>query len=406
MKPWARITLLLAIGGAFLGLLAWAFQPRPTLDGVDRLILNERFEQAERQIKAYLRAYPAQEEIHLLLAQVAVQQSEPKPKLALNELRHVHPRNDAIAAHAKLIEGKAKFYLKRYDEAEAALNEALRLNPEIADAGWLLLNIYAMQGRTDDSRRLALKLHEVEPDPHDRVQLLLQLLRENAHPIAAGSIIQQLEPAVAQNPKDLPSTLALGLALVHDGKTDAGLTRLREAVQQHPDSTDAWDAYLTGLADAGQMTTLAETLDRLPEALAENSRFDDVRGRVAQERQDWPAAVRFYRPAWERHPDDVKLAYRLSRALRNAGDDNAAQELGPRLARIEEARKSLRELYDQADTLPALGVKPYPDFYQEIAETLETLGRIEEARVWHRLVLSDQPNDPISRDALARLDAP
>jgi hypothetical protein len=52
----------------------------------------------------------------------------------------------------------------------------------------------------------------------------------------------------------------------------------------------------------------------------------------------------------------------------------------------------------------ALGVAPHPELYQRIADLRERLGLADEAMAWHRLVLRDRPDDPISRAAVARLE--
>ena len=150
------------------------------------------------------------------------------------------------------------------DEAEASWDEALRLDPRVPEAGWCLLEVYYLQNRPGDARRLALRLHEVEPDPRDRVQLLLELVRQDAQPMDPGSVVQWFEPVVRQNPTDLHASLALGLFLVRASQVDRGLDVLRGAVRRHPKSPDAWDAWLTGLDDAGQLDLMEQSVSRLP----------------------------------------------------------------------------------------------------------------------------------------------
>ena len=78
-------------------------------------------------------------------------------------------------------------------------------------------------------------------------------------------------------------------------QVDRGLDVLRGAVRRHPESPDAWDAWLTGLDDAGQLELMEQGMARLPPALADLDRFARHRARVAQERADWEAAARDYR---------------------------------------------------------------------------------------------------------------
>ena len=46
---------------------------------------------------------------------------------------------------------------------------------------------------------------------------------------------------------------------------------------------------------------------------------------------------------------------------------------------------------------------PHTDLYHRLADLREKLGRFDEARAWHRLVLRDVPDDALSLAALERL---
>jgi tetratricopeptide (TPR) repeat protein len=302
--------------------------------------------------------------------------------------------------------GKALFRLGRLDQAEAAWLEALRLDPSSPDAGWGLLEIYYLETRNDDARRLALRLYDVEPDPHDRVQLLLELVRQDAQPPAPGSLVQWFEPVVRRNPAELGPAVALGLALVRNGDLDRGLDLLRRAVEDHPTNPMAWEGWLTGLDDAGEIDELGQALDRLPPALAAQPRFARFRGRFAQERQDWTAAAREFRRALRAEPLDPKLRYRLSRALRQIGATAEAEPLDRSYQAYQAALSQVRPLYQEANAIKTLGVEPRPDLYRRLADLRERMSLRDEARAWYLLALNDQPNDPVSRAALERLATP
>ena len=53
--------------------------------------------------------------------------------------------------------------------------------------------------------------------------------------------------------------------------------------------------------------------------------------------------------------------------------------------------------------IKTLGLKPYPRLYQRLADLREKMGRLDEARAWHRLVVRDFPDDALSLAALERL---
>jgi hypothetical protein len=66
----------------------------------------------------------------------------------------------------------------------------------------------------------------------------------------------------------------------------------------------------------------------------------------------------------------------------------------------------MRILSDKANAIKDLGDVPNYALYQDLASNMESFGRIEEARAWHRLVLRDQPEDPVSKAAVQRLGKP
>ena len=379
--PWVVVPLAAAI--AIVGGLAWwLLRPRPTLDGVAARIDSGRYQAAEGQLREYLRAFPGDELARLMLARVMVDRPEPEPELALKLIEGIRPTDPHRAAMARAIEGDAHFWERRYDRAEPAWLEALRLEPTIAEVGWKLLNIYAIQGRDDDSRRLALRLFASEPDPHDRVQLLLQLLRHDAHPIEAGSIVHQLEPVVKADAEDWHSALALGAALVRCGRQEEGLGLLRRAVRSHGDELDAWSSFFEGLIETGGIDELAAALKDIPQALARSPRVEVARGWLAAQRRDFDEAARAYRRALDARPSDTALAYRYKTVLRQGQRAAELAELSPRLDAVAKFSDVARGLYDRISELPDLGIQSRPEIFGEASEALGRVGRKEEADAW------------------------
>ena len=255
-----------------------------------------------------------------------------------------------------LVRGNALDRLSRLDEAEAAWLESLRLDPTTPEAGWNLLNLYYLQWRDDDARRLALQLFEVEPDPHDRVMLLLELLRHDARPPAPGSLVKLFEPVIRAQPRDLHSAMALALALTRAGQVEKGIDEVRRVVQNHPDRVEAWDCLMTCLDESGQVDVMEEELDRLPADVAGSPRLLKHRARIAQGSR-WKEAVDLYRRAQAAEPYNRVVEYRLSRALRHIGQEAEADRIEQRLVRRDVAIQELRPLYDQATATNKLQVR-------------------------------------------------
>ncbi len=386
-------------------LVAWItwelIRPRPTLDGVMPLLRAGKFEKAQQRLRVYLREYPRDDHARALIVDCQLERYDrldpPDPALlrtALADARQIrlgaNPKSDALVQFRL---GKIQDRLLQYDEAEKAWLEALRLDPLIPEAPWQLIQLYDWQGRLDEARALALRQHAIEPDPRDRVGWLLELVREDVHRPAPRGLINWLEPIVRNNPKDLHTTLALGVALTREGLVDRGLDCLRGAVKTHPHDPDAWLALLTGIEEAGQFDVLAATLGKLPPELSADPRFIKVQGVVAQERRDWSTAESLYRRALEFRPQDLSLVYRLARVLRGSGQIVEAERYDQQARSYSEARKELRALYEQIEPIArSLAPGSRPDLYRQFAALRERMGLRDEAKAWNRLAADRRPD--------------
>ncbi len=210
-------------------------------------------------------------------------------------------------------------------------------------------------------------------------------------------------PLASEHPENLQLALTVGLALVRDSRGAEGVKVLEAALGRFPESADAWDAWLTGLNGAYQLRRLAEELARLPRALADDPRFAVHEGTVAQDRGDWPRAIRAFRRAAAYEPYNGTLTYRLRAALRHAGDRAELERVDRWYVAFEDAFRRARAVYNEALAIPTLGTAPHPELYHRLADLRERMGRPDEARAWHALVLRDDPRDPVSLSALERL---
>jgi tetratricopeptide (TPR) repeat protein len=193
------------------------------------------------------------------------------------------------------------------------------------------------------------------------------------------------------------------LALVHNSRSAEGIEVLRDALRRHPDSAEAWDGWLTGLGEGYQPDLLRREFARLPKSLAADPRFAKHEGIVAQGAGDWPRAVKAYRRAYAFEPFNGVVLYRLRMALRAAGETAELSHADQLLTVYRNAFKQMRPAYVEAFAIKTLGLEPRPELYHRLAGLREQMGRFDEARAWHRLVLRDAPDDALSLAALARL---
>ena len=419
--------VVLSLGGVAAFFILRSFAPTPNLDEIRAVARARQFHQAQILLDSYLRVYPKNERGHLLMAQLTTEPTNPQPGIALEHLGTIQTSTPQQTAMIKFLEGKARYQQGRYDLAEDCWTEALRLDPIVPEAGWALVDLLDKEGRQEEAHRLGMRLHEVEPDPRDRVRILLEMSRLDIEAPGPHSQIALFEPLVKQHPENLPLALTLGQALVHFGRCDEGLELVRDALRCHPESSEAWDTWLSALSLSPEVGTLAEEFSHLPPVLASDPRFAKHEGMVAQLARDWPKAVRAYRRAYAFEPYNNGIIYRYRFVLGNAKETAEFERVNQYYITYKDAFLQMRgSFFESADRTPdpkiqekdfkhtrgayyevraieTLGMKPYSKLYQRLADLREKMGRADEARAWHRLVLRDVPDDALSLAALARL---
>ena len=377
----AALFLLLALLARPVGRM---FTPAPTLDTARSLMNAGHFAAAEPRIRRYLSAFPDDPEAQLLLAQALVDRPSPDPAAALTLLKRTRQPDAARRAIALVTEGKALYRLQRHGIAETAWKSALGADRTVPEATWLLVQLYYVEGREDESRALVLSHFAAEPDPRDRVRLLLELVREDVDHLAAAGLIRDLAPAYKETPDDPRVALAFGGALVRDGRVDEGLPLLKVNVDRHKNDAASWEGYLTGLAEAGDPSRFASEVASLPKSLRDSPRFAGFHGRVAQERGDYAGAVAAYRTHLAAAPFDPTRLHRLGRAARLAKEPDAEAVL-KREEEVKATREAQRALYQEVSARPDLGLRPDPDLYHRLADLRESLGHRDEASAWRSL---------------------
>jgi tetratricopeptide (TPR) repeat protein len=399
----------------------------PSLDEVKALARVGEFKRAEALLGRYLRAHTDDSGAHLLMAQFATEPAAARPELALSHLHAVRPGTNKQAARVKFFEGKAQYQQGRYDLAESCWLKALELDPTVPEAGWALVDLLDKESRREEAHRLAMQVHEVEPDPRDRARILLEACRIDIETPDPLMQVLLFEPLVKEHPEHLPLCITLGQALIHVNRSDEGLKMLGDALNRHPDSPEAWDAWFTGLFTASQVERLSAEFARLPPVLAADPRFAKHDALIAQNLHDWARAAAAYRRAFEFEPFNEGICYRYRFVLRQLGDTAEFTRVDRFYKNYKSAEAQMRRSYSGRDRpvevpvpdasgasdrrgvyyevveIKTLGLEPHPELYQHLASLRERMGRFDEARAWHRLVLRDSPGDALSLAALARL---
>jgi tetratricopeptide (TPR) repeat protein len=426
-----RILVWTMLGGCIGGMITlgvWhSLKRAPSLEAVRILASQQQFRQAQALLERYLKVHPENARAHLLMADFTTQATNSHPEVAFRHLKAVRPDSSKQAALVQLLEGKAWYHVGRYDRAEECWKESLQLDPIVPEAGWVLVDLLDKEGRVEEAHHLGMRLHEIETDPRDQVRILLEMSRLDIQAPEPLSQVALFEPLVKQHPEHLPLNIMLGLALIHVSRTDDGIKLLESTLSRNPQSPEAWDAWLTGLDHASETEKLAEEFCRVPKQIAGDPRFARHQGRIAEIARNWPAAARAYGRAFAFEPYNWSLCYRLRFVLRQAGETAELERINRIYEAYQSAYKEMRgsyyERFDarEASSFPendfnqergayyetlsikSLGTSPHPGLYQKLADLREKMGRIDEARAWHRLVLRDSAQNVVSLAALERL---
>ncbi len=403
-------TTIPIILGAILAAISIGTPAPRNLEEIASKMQAGEFDVALHELDTYLRENAADNRAKLMTAQTIIERIESEKKKddsksnrkyeseckrALKYLEATRFKDSRRQAEVALWKGKSMYHAGRWGLAEEYWKEAIEKDPRIPEAGWALLDLYYVEFREDEAHDLAMRLYKVEPDPRDRANLLLELIRREAQLPDPESIVNMLKEIVAIDPEDLHGQLGLGLAYVKNSRLETGLELLREVERKHPDRVEVWDVLLTAL-ELADPDGLAAALKRIPEKFHSDARFAYFYGRVAQDKLDWKTAIEAYSRAWESRPYDSRLAYRLSRALRLMGKDDEsrsfAKQFEGRIGAIEAARKQIRDIYVEATSTQNLGVVSRPSMYEKLASLRERMGRDDEAKRWREIAAATSAN--------------
>jgi tetratricopeptide (TPR) repeat protein len=393
------IGLGLAAAIVAIGAVAWILlAPPPELDEARfaALVKNHQYDEAEREIRASMRPGGRNPGAAFLLGQLMLEQRElpagttqfQRASEALELLTTCEdaPGIEQFATRAviKYYLGKALYQLNRWGEAETDWVEALKRDARVPEASWSLLDLYYLEDRRREARELVLRVYPAEPDPRDRAQLLLELMRQDAIRPGSPSLIRLFEPVVSAEPNVVSIRRALGLALVRSSPIDDGLAILEKLANEHSDDAEAWDGWLEALDLTGSLDEFRAVYDRVPEAVRATGLFARHRALAAQIDGDWKTAAEAGEEAVAFDPTDFGLLVRLAQAKKFI-DPEQGRVLDEAIAAWREASNRLSDLYKEANQTSMLGVAPHPDLCERLAASREAMGRPDEAALWRQL---------------------
>src|SRR5205823_6571507 len=212
------------------------------------------------------------------------------------------------------------------DKATAEFREAIRLYPDYAEAhanlGATLIPTDVEQAIVELEKAVALQPASV------KAQFNLAEAYGRSPRYGSAKQIEQLRKVMSISPTFASGHLALGKALLQDGKVPEALTELQEAVRLEPQSGESHYQLGLALARAGKQQEAAGEAQKGRELSAaeernRNASLDITEGRAALERGELEQAATKFRHALKLQPDSAEAQRYLGIALQKQGDNSS-----------------------------------------------------------------------------------
>ncbi|MBW3596180.1 MAG: VCBS repeat-containing protein [Planctomycetes bacterium] len=284
------------------------------------------------------------------------------------------------AATARWAAGEVLAHVGRASQAEAALRDALQLDPTLEPARERLALLLATLGRRWESRPQFLQLIRADQITLER----LLLLGNNAKVLDRRS---ELERYLAAQPDDLLPNLGLARLDLQQGDPVSARKLLVGLLEQRPEFVEAH----VQLGEALLLIApeeLPQWRERLPADAEAHPGAWFVQGRWAAAMQQPQAAARCHWEAARRDPNHVAAHFQLAQSLERLGRGEEAAPIAARAELLQKFAATLESIYESPQHL-----RPQ----REAAELAAQLGRYWEAQGWYALLLTSAPQDQDAR---------
>ena len=309
------------------------------------------------------------------------------------------PPGSPFALHAALMLARGALDHDRHADAEPYLKAALvAVWPTGKDAREVLLNLYKIQNRLEEARRLVRDGWETYPDRVGTLQELWKL--DTPSPFLLEELRYVVENAAKNAPDDDRVWLARANLAARMSRYGEAAEFLEKCQSRRPDDPTVWRARLD-LAMATQDVAGARgALVRLPDDALPPEDLGAIRAWFAARAGDLRAERRALERLVAIAPGRLGALDRLAGLAKQAGDEAEAARLRARKAELDRIFERYRERLFKPDPAAAA---------EELAGHAETLGRLFEARGWWELAArSDaaaQPRRKAAQERLARAEA-
>lgn len=267
------------------------------------------------------------------------------------------------------LEGLSYIMLEDFENAEAAFNKALSIEPGNPNASH---NLAALITKQDNDTKKIRTIHEevIKHHPDDTASLTeLAILNQQAGEYEKAT--QQLEHTVKTNSEALRPRLILSALYLKQNKPAQSLAISSQALKANPDNADL--LILTGSAKRmnGQPDLAIADFKKASELTPENITTHYLLGQLYEETNQLKRAEEAVKKALSLQPGHLGALFTQGRIALKSGDINSANVIAQQLQQAAPDNSFIIELQAQiaqANKQPDKAA----DLYREVLKTRET----------------------------------
>ncbi len=304
------------------------------------------------------------------------------------------PAGSGFTLHAAMMLRCAALVADRQADAEPYLKAAVRaVYPTGKEAREVLLNLYKVQNRLEEARRLVRDGWETYPDRIGTLQQLWKL--DTASPVLLEDLRYVVETAAKNAPEDDRVWLAQANLAARTSRYQEAARLLDQCLERRADDTAVWRMRLDLALATQDVAGARAALERLPADAISPEDLLAVRAWFAACAGDLRAERRALEQLVAVAPGRLAALDRLAGLAKQAGDEGEAARLRGRKAELDRILERYRERLFKPDPTAAA---------EELAGHAESLGRQFEARAWWELAVAGHPTlTARQQEALVRL---
>ncbi len=212
--------------------------------------------------------------------------------------------------------GLALYYQGKLDEAIAAYQKAIEIDPDYADAYYNIGIALRKQGKLDEAIAAYQKAIEIDPDYADAYYNIGIALRKQGK---LDEAIAAYQKAIEIDPDYAKAYYNIGIALRKQGKLEEAIAAYQKAIEIDPDYAKAYYNIGIALDDQGKLEEAIAAYQKAIEIDPDYAKAYYNMGIALRKQGKLEEAIAAYQKAIEIDPDDADAYNNMGYALEKQG---------------------------------------------------------------------------------------